>query len=122
MKIKAIIISLLILFTGAIQAYAGQLPRDMKNYLLQQKHIPSVRYDGIVVYSKDLMYLPVLPAYPQKVDNIQITRTIPANQSMDSFPDVVVFNNNYTLLKMYRTGEDSLTVKYIPELPEVVKE
>jgi DNA-binding beta-propeller fold protein YncE len=121
MKIKAIIISVLIMFFGAIQANAGQLPRDMKNYLLQQKHIPSVRYDGIVVYNKDLMYLPVLPAHPQKVDSIQITRTIPANKNMDSFPDLVIFNNNYTLLKMYRTGEDSLTVKYIPDLPEVVK-
>ncbi len=121
MKIKSLIVCLLILFVGAMQANATQLPKNMKDYLIQQKRVPSVRYDGIVVYSQDVMYLPVIPAYPQKVDNIQIVKTYPLNQTMDSLPDLVVFNNNYSLLKMYRTSENSMTVKNIFDLPEVVK-
>ena len=120
MKIKSIILGLIILLFGTMQAEATQLPQNMRTFLLAQKKIPSIRFDGIAVYNQDTMYIPVLPAYPKDVDKVSIVKTVPANMSMDSFPDLVVLNNNYSLIKVQRSGNE-LTAKTLPDLPEVVK-
>ena len=122
MKLKSLIITFLILVSFAVQSVqATQLPKDMRNYLIQQKMIPSIRYDGVVVYGNDIMYIPVIPAYPKQVDAIKIAKTYPANQTMDNLPDLVVFNNNYSLIKVFRTGDNILGAKTISDLPEEVK-
>ena len=121
MKIKSLIISLIIFLTMAMNAQATQLPKDLKDYLLSQKKVPSIRYDGVVVYNSNVMYIPILPAYPQEVDKIQIVKTYPQNQKLDNFPDMILFNNNLALLKVIRVGEDTLTVRDIPEFPIEVK-
>lgn len=121
MKIKSFIISLIILLVGMMQAQATQLPKDIKDFLLAQKKVPTVRVDGIVVYNNDVMYLPVYPAYSENVDKLKIVKTYPANQSMDSLPDMVLFNNNVSLLKVYRVDSNTLTIRNIPDLPVELK-
>lgn len=121
MKIKSFIISLIILLVGTMQAQAVQLPKEIKDFLLAQKKVPTVRVDGIVVYNNDVMYLPVYPAYSENVDKLKIVKTYPANQSMDSLPDMVLFNNNVSLLKVYRVDSNTLTIRNIPDLPVELK-
>lgn len=121
MKIKLFIIVLIMSFIYTIPAKATQLPKEMKDYLLSQKKVPTIRFDSIVVYNNDVMYLPILPAYPEKVDKLEIVKTYPKNQGMDSLPDLVLFNNNYSMLKIIRKDSNTLTVKNIPDLPTEVK-
>ena len=120
MKLKSIILSILIMFISSANVYAMQLPRDMKDYLLTQKKVPSIRFDGIVVYNKDVMYIPVIPSYPKEVDSIKVVKTYPLNQSLDSLPDMVLFNNNYALLKVIKAGENTLTVRNMPDVPKEI--
>lgn len=121
MKIKIFLLSLIIFLVGAVQAEATQLPKEIKSYLQSQKKVPTVRFDGIVVYNNDVMYIPVLPAYPEQVEELKIVKTYPQNQNMDALPDLIVFNNNYSLLKVIRTDSNTLTVRNIPDLPTEVK-
>ncbi len=122
MKIKIIILTLIIFSLNALSSYATQLPKELKDFLVSQKKIPTVRYDGVIIYkNNDVMYIPVFPAYPNETDEIKIVKTYPLNQSMDNLPDMVLFNNNISLLKVVRTGKDTLTIKNIPDLPVEVK-
>ena len=121
MKIKSILLCLIFLLTGFMSAEATQLPKEVKAFFQTQKKVPSVRFDGVVVYSSDVMYLPVIPAYPKEVKELNIVKTYPENQSMDSLPDMVLFNNNYALLKVIRTGENTLSIREISDLPVEVK-
>ena len=121
MKIKSILLCLILLLTGLMSAEAAQLPKDVKSFLQTQKIVPSIRFDGVVVYSSDIMYLPVIPAYPQDVKELSIVKTYPENQAMDSLPDMVLFNNNYALLKVIRTGENTLSIRDIPNMPVEIK-
>ncbi len=120
MKIKSFI-AFIIMFAMGLSASATQLPKEVKDFLLTQKKVPSIRHDGVVVYNTNVMYIPVLPAYPEEVEKLQIVKTYPNNQKMDNFPDMVLFNNNLALLKVIRTGQDTLTVRDIPEFPMEVK-
>ncbi len=117
MKLKSIILSILAIFISSADATAVQFPRDLKDYLVSQKKVPSIRFDGIVVYDKDVMYLPVIPAHPKEVDVIKVAKTYPLNQNMDSLPDMVLFNNNYGLLKIIKAGDNALTVRNMPDIP-----
>ncbi len=121
MKIKAIFFSLLLMLILMPQGHATQLPQDIKNYLINQTRVPSIRHDGIIVYGNDVMYLPVFPAYPEKVDEVKITKTYPIKQTMSSFPDIIVFNNNFGLLRIIRTDENTLTVRNLEEYPIEIK-
>ncbi len=122
MKIKALLLSLLILVTmSAIPVEASQLPKQVRDYLVSQKKVPTIRFDGVVTYSKDLMYLPVYPAFPAEIESIKIAKTYPANQTMDKFPDVVIFNNNFALLKVIRVSENTVTVKDIQDWPDEIQ-
>lgn len=121
MKIKTLIITILVLIAGTMPSMATQLPAEIKTFLQSQKNIPSIRYDSVIVYNRDVMYIPIIPSHPLKVDGVKIVKTIPANQTLDKLPDIVVFNNNYSLIKVYRTGQDTVAAANITELPDVIK-
>lgn len=121
MKIKSIIIILLMLLFTSVQADATPLPKEVKDFLVVQKKIPKIRFDGIVVYNDNVMYIPVFPAYPESVETLQIKETYPKNLTMDQLPDMVVFNNNLGLLKIVRVNANVLTVRDIPEWPVEIK-
>ena len=62
MKIKSSLLCFIFLLTGFMSAEATQLPKDVKAFLQTQKKVPTVRFDGVVVYNSDVMYLPIIPA------------------------------------------------------------
>ncbi len=121
MKIKSLLLAFLILFVNALYANASQLPKNVKDYLLSQKKVPTVRFDGVVIYSDKIMYLPVYPAYPCEVESIKIVKTYPENQTIDKLPDMILFNNNLSLLKVTKSEEGIYSVKDIPDLPKEIK-
>ena len=121
MKLKSFICVGLMLLVGSLSAEATQLPKELKSYLVMQKKVPSIRFDGVVVYNDNVMYIPVFPAYPDTVETLKITKTYPENQTMDKFPDMVLFNNNMGLLKLIRTDKDTLTVRDISDMPVEIK-
>ncbi len=121
MKIKLIIFLLIFFVFNALSVFATPLPKEVRDFLVSQKKVPTIRFDGIIVYSDDVMYLPVFPAYPEKAEELKIVKTYPANQTMDKLPDMVLFNNNMGLLKTIRTGKGTLTVRNIPDMPVEIK-
>lgn len=121
MKFKSLILILIIFCFNALCAQATQIPSQVRSFLVSQKKVPHIRFDSVVVYSDELMYLPVFPAYPEEVENLSIVKTYPENQSMSQFPDMVLFNNNFALLKVVKTGQNTLSVRNIPDLPVEIK-
>lgn len=121
MKIKSLLLSFLILFTGCLCADASQLPQNVRNYFVSQKKVPSIRFDAVVVYSDDIMYLPVYPATLADVEKIEVAKTYPENQSMDKLPDMVLLNNNMGFLKIVKNSENTFTINEIPNLPIEIK-
>ncbi len=121
MKIKSIIVSILILSIFCGYAQASQLPKEVRDYLVTRKKVPTIRFDSVVVYNNDVMYLPIYPSYPKETEELKIVKTYPENQTMDNLPDMVLFNNNFGLLKLIRTGADTISVRNIPNLPSEIK-
>ncbi|MBE7705364.1 MAG: hypothetical protein E7Z90_06100 [Cyanobacteria bacterium SIG29] len=121
MKIKSLILSLLILFTVSLTVEASQIPKQVRDYLVAQKKVPTIRFDGVVSYGADVMYLPVYPSYTTDVDSVKVVKTYPENQTIDKLPDMILFNNNFALLKVIKIDDNTLSVRNIPDLPIQIK-
>lgn len=110
-------ISTLIVLTCGTASNAVILPHDMKDFVLTTMQGSSIRFDGLVNLDNGTLYIPVIPAQPQKVSKLKITWTYPEKSSQ---PDIIVFNNNYSLLKVIKVDKKCTLTKY-NDLPEVIK-
>ncbi len=121
MSFKKIFYSLALLVITASCAVATALPPQVKDFILKENPKASIRFDGLITYEDGTTYLPVIPSYLDKVDSLKISYTYPDKKSFSQSPEVVVFNNNYALLKVFKNPKGILTVTQSQSLPVAVK-
>lgn len=107
------------LFSG-LTAEAVMLPHPIRVYLFNNMAGTSIRFDGLINFPNGTMYVPVVPALEKKVDKLEIVYTYPDKKNLADEPEIIVFNNNYSLLKVIKDGNKCTLTKY-SQLPEVVK-
>ena len=112
---------LTILFVCAGSAMATNLPNDLWDYI--QKSFPDAkqRFDSVVELKNGNLYIPLAPAILEQVENIEIEWTYPKTTTLKSKPEVVVFNNNYVLLKAFKTKEGNWSLTQNENLPFKVR-
>ena len=116
--LSATLISMMLL--GGLSAEAVLLPHPMRVYLFNNVAGTSIRFDGLINLPNGTMYVPVIPAQPKDVEKLEIVYTYPEKQPFKSEPEVITFNNNYSLLKVIPDGKKRTLTKY-DNLPDVVK-
>ena len=116
---KLIIVLALFLATSGC-ALATQLPKGVKGVM--QKTYPEInfRFDGVIILPDNTIYLPIIPAKIINPEEIQILSTIPEGKSLEDKPDVIIFNNDYTLLKVIE-DDGERTVAKLNNLPHQIK-
>lgn len=116
------IVLVLLLFTAINAASAAELPKNVVNKL--KKDIPnvSIRFDGLIEYPDGTQYLPVFPMdLTQTGTEAKIALTFPANKSLRDEPPMVLFDNNFSMLKILKSQTHSPTVIFYNEMPLCVK-
>ncbi len=109
-----------IMFLSGLSAEAVILPHSMRVYLFNNISGTSVRFDGLINLPDGTIYIPVVPAQPQEVQQLKITWTYPTGKTIKDNPDIIVFNNNYSLLKVLPDGKKCTVTNY-DYLPDVIK-
>lgn len=97
---RKFLIALIIFLTTAGYAYAAKLPDDVKNMVNQSFPNTNFRFDGVIILPDNTIYLPVIPARILDPETLEISETIPKNKKISEKPDVIIFNNDYVLLKV----------------------
>lgn len=115
---KKFLISLILLL--GLPSFATQLPIEVKNYILKYDEEATIRFDGLITLKDGTFYLPLLPAYEVKDTVFDVKYVYPENKPFNKKPDIVIFSNNYCLLKLIKTKE-GLTVTSLNELPVEVR-
>lgn len=101
--------------------FATQLPPDIKNYILQNIPTATIRFDGLITLPDGTFYLPLLPSYTVKDAEFGVKYTYPENKSLDKKPEILIFENNYCLLKLIKTKNKGLTVVSLQDFPLEVR-
>ena len=97
---RKFLIALIIFLTTAGYAYAAKLPDNVKNMVNQSFPNTNFRFDGVIILPDNTIYLPVIPARILNPETLEIAETIPKNKKISDKPDVIIFNNDYVLLKV----------------------
>lgn len=121
MKLRKIFYSLVLMVVTASCALATALPPQVKDFILKENPKANIRFDGLITYEDGTIYLPVIPSYLDKVDSLKVTYTYPDKKPFSQSPEVVVFNNNFSLLKVFKNTKGILTVTGSQSLPISVK-
>ena len=118
---RKLLILLGILIISCTNVFAAKIPAEVKDYILQKVPQADIRFDGVIIFPDNTIYLPLYPSLFSDVSKIQIKESYPANQDLKQEPDVVIFNNDFVLMKVLTDGEGHRTVLHMPNPPLQVR-
>lgn len=101
--------------------FAYNFEPKLRKYLLKQEPNVEIRFDGLVTFPDGSRYLPVTPSVVENVAKVKVYYTYPNKKQLKERPEVIVFNNNYSLVKIIPLGDEKYTLCSYEDLPMSVK-
>ena len=118
---KKLITALFLVIFCATNAFAKEVPKNIQNAIKKDFPKAEFRFDGLITLPDGTLYLPLFPALVKKPEEISVEKTYPKNQSLKNKPEIVIFNNDFTLLKIIRDMKGRKTVALLKEPPVEVR-
>lgn len=99
-----------IVLLSCTTAFAAKIPAEVQEYI--QKSVPStdIRFDGVVILPDNTIYLPLYPSLFSDVREIKVKQSFPAEKELSDKPDIIIFNNDFVLMKVLVDNEGRKTV------------
>lgn len=116
--LPAILVSLML--SCGTPAEAIMLPHQMNIYLFDNARDCTVRFDGLINFKNGTTYIPVLPEEIKEVQRLEIVWTYPSEKTLKDEPEIIVFNNGFSLLKVLKDGNRKTLTSY-QDLPDVIQ-
>ena len=122
MRLKQGIISILAIFLFCTQnVFASKLPDDVWNFVKSNLPNARQRFDSVITLNQGIMYIPLYPPSTSEVAKIQIEYTYPKNSNFKNLPEVVLLNNGYSFLKVFKDSDGHYSVTKNDNLPIKVR-
>ena len=94
----------------AVSANAAKIPDNIQTYVNKDFPQTNFRFDGVIILPDNTIYLPLFPAKIINPETLQIKTTYPAGKTLADKPNVVIFNNDFVLLKVLTDTKGNKTV------------
>ena len=106
---------------GCTNVFAAKIPAEVRSYIQEKIPQADIRFDGVIIFPDNTIYLPLYPSLFSDITELKIKETYPANQELKQEPDVVIFNNDFVILKVLTDGEGHRTVLHMVNPPLQVR-
>lgn len=110
-----------ILYLTCCNAFAAKIPDEVRTYILDRIPQADIRFDGVIILPDNTIYLPLYPSLFSDITKLKIKDSYPENKDITQRPDVIIFNNDFVLLKVLSDGEGHRTVLHMPKPPLQVR-
>ena len=114
------LICLGILLSLSAPVFAAQIPDNVRNFVSNDYPKTNFRFDGVIILPDNTLYLPLFPARIVNTDKLEIKATYPANKTLASKPNVVIFNNDFVLLKVLTDTHGNKTIYKMANPPVLI--
>jgi len=104
------LLTVLILISTILPSAAEKVPDNIQQYIEQSFPKTNFRFDGMITLPDNTVYLPLFPAKVENPENLEIKQTYPENKTLNDKPYVVIFNNDFALLKVLTDTKGHKTV------------
>lgn len=119
---KKIVLVLLLFFTAIMTASASELPKSVTAKLKRDIPNVSIRFDGLIQFPDGTQYLPIFPMTLEEKGSVaNVALTFPAKKSIKDEPPLILFDNNFSMLKILKSQTHNPTVIFYSEMPLCVK-
>lgn len=108
-------------FVLSLSASATTLPAKILDTINSQLPNSVVRFDGLITAQDGTTYIPVLSTTSDRETKGEIVSTYPAGLTLGQKPEVVLFDNNFALLKVMKLRDGRVTITDSKNIPFVVK-
>ena len=109
------------LIIGSASVQAAKIPSEVQAYIQDKIPQTDIRFDGVIILPTNTIYLPLYPSLFSDIKDLKIKQTFPANKELKQEPDIVIFNNDFVLLKVLSDGEGHRTVLHQANPPLQVR-
>ena len=106
---KLILLSALAIVCSA-PINAATIPADIQQVINKDFPKTTFRFDGMIILPDGTMYLPLFPAKIIKPEKLSIKQAYPSGKTLASKPNVVIFNNDFVLLKVLTDTHGNKTI------------
>lgn len=116
---RKLLLTLMVCLLTSGATFAAQVPQEVQDFVNKTFPNTNFRFDGAILLPDNTMYLPVFPAKVEKVQEVNIKTTYPANETLKQKPDMVILNNNYSLLKVINTNGKKTVINMLNPPDEI---
>ena len=110
-----------IMILAAINVYAAKVPDEVVEYINNTVPGTDIRFDSVVILPDNTIYLPLYPSLFSDIRKLHVKESIPANMDLNNKPDVIIFNNDFVLLKVINSSDGKKTVLHMANPPLQVR-
>ena len=112
----------LLLILGALlvtctTSFAAKIPDDVREYINKTVPNTDIRFDGVIILPDNTVYLPLYPSLFSDIKKIAVKESYPAGQELNQKPDIIIFNNDFVMMKVLSDGQGHKTVLRLQNPP-----
>lgn len=96
--------------TCSVPAFAATIPDNIQQIINKDFPKTTYRFDGMIILPDGTMYLPLYPAKIIKLPKLEIKQTFPTGKTIAAKPNIVIFNNDFALLKVLTDSHGNKTI------------
>lgn len=118
---KKILVLLLIILCSVSTAFAAKIPEDVQTVIKKTFPTADIRFDGVIILQDGTVYLPLYPAKILTPEKLEVQTTYPDKTPINKYPEVIIFNNDFSLLKVINNSDGTKTIRKFDKPPVVIK-
>jgi len=118
---QKLIIVLALFLAASSCTFAAQLPDNVKGLVNENFPETNFRFDGVVILPDNTIYLPIIPARIINPETLEVLETYPKDKTLAQKPDVIIFNNDYVLMKVLEDVDGERTIAKLSNPPHQIK-
>lgn len=99
-----------ILLISCTSVLAAKLPDEVRDYIIKTVPGTDIRFDGVIILPDGTIYLPLYPSLFSDISKLQVKESFPANKDLNQKPDIIIFNNDFVLMKVLTDNNGHRTV------------
>ena len=103
-----LILGILLITSNA--AFSAKIPEEVQSYIKEQIPSADIRFDGVIILPSNTVYLPLYPSLFSDIKTLTVKETYPAGLDIRQEPDIIIFNNDFVLMRVLTDGEGHRTV------------
>lgn len=110
-----------ILLISCTNVLAAKMPEEVATYINETVPNTDIRFDGVVILPDNTVYLPLYPSLFSDIKELKVKESYPAGKELNQKPDIIIFNNDFVLMKVLSDGQGHKTVLRLQNPPLQVR-